>query len=649
MAQGNKSSLIKDIREFLLTRKQMELISKADDFEGLSPYYNLITGSGGLGFTRLREIPDMLQDPIISSALSLIMETAWQTNFEQEVFWVSSKVPVLERELRAFHEDSGFQSLVLTLAYNLLLWGNLPLKHNFDANQRLIGVTPIPDFTSVVPIILSNTLVGYQVDGEFRYPYEYTFAQLSYYRNLGGITRSLSPQLQTFGMEGDAFANEFVLAPSYLSAAAKPWRYLNLIEDSLLLSRLDQSNYYRIISVDVGTSPYSKSAVQLLNYYRNLFKKVRRVSYESSGMASTGKNQVFEVIVPKSGTNGVDVQDVGGSLEVKAVADLETQTQRLFSALRVQPSMIGYSADVPSSLGESPAVLWDKRFSMLCKTLVYSVFEALRHIDTVYLRSRGYDVGSRDWSYHTVGVSVLEDKERSELLKESVETFGLIADKFKAAEVSFDPNALARSILTSPLSGAGVSIDDILSDPDSSAESKEIVASASSLFMSTPFSPRQLRVLVSSGVISSAEAEPFLTSDSKSTLIASSRNLGATSFSALCSDLALVSDDMLVDVSERVLPVIGLDMDDIVSRLEVVPSQSFETIPLPDSVHVPAGVDLSVKAGEVYSTPAQILSRAVIVRNRLILLSREDVLGYLSSVASGQRSLVVSSLWDLDA
>ena len=46
MAQGNKSSLIKDIREFLLTRKQMELISKADDFEGLSPYYNLITGSG---------------------------------------------------------------------------------------------------------------------------------------------------------------------------------------------------------------------------------------------------------------------------------------------------------------------------------------------------------------------------------------------------------------------------------------------------------------------------------------------------------------------------------------------------------------------------------------------------------------------------
>jgi hypothetical protein len=196
--------------------------------------------------------------------------------------------------------------------------------------------------------------------------------------------------------QSNQFQNEFTYANSYLGAASKPWRNVNIIEDALLLNRMDQSNYYRIISVNVGGQVYSKSAIQVLNYYRNLFKKVRRVSYDSDGMSSRGNNQNFEVIIPQTQNQGVNVQNIGGAIDVKSLKDLDVQYQKLFSALQLQPSMIGFSSDTPSSLGDSAAITWDKRFAKVCKAVSFSAFNALKNIDYLHLRSLGYNVTKND-------------------------------------------------------------------------------------------------------------------------------------------------------------------------------------------------------------------------------------------------------------
>jgi hypothetical protein len=309
------------------------------------------------------------------------METSFQMNDEQEVMWVVSQYDGVKKALDKFHEDVGMQQVILTLGYNLLLWGNLPFKHFYNSTGQFVNFTPIPDFTTVTPIVLSGKTLGFIVNGEFCYPYEFTFAQLEYLKNLGGIYKnnfvqmsgSLGGGYDSVAGLGLDFQNEFVIAPSYLSTAARPWKNINIIEDALLLNRMDQSNYYRIFSVMVGGSVHSKSAIRTLNYYRNLFKKVRRVSYDASGMASKGTGQEFEVIVPKTANQGVEVTNVGGEVDVKAIKDLETQYNKLFAALKIQPSQIGFGEEQSNAIGETNGQSYDRRLARTCKMVVYSV------------------------------------------------------------------------------------------------------------------------------------------------------------------------------------------------------------------------------------------------------------------------------------
>lgn len=468
-----KPTLPSKIAHFLTPDNIEELEKQVKDYDNLASYsimsQNLETRNV---LTNLRDIPSMLYDPIIKASVSAVMNTAFQTDTENNVFHTSSSISSVQKELDAFHESIDAQNLILLIGYNLILWGQLPFKHCFSKDHILERVIPIADFTKVVPIIISGQTVGFMYNGEFRPSYEFTYAQTSHFKNLGGNS---SNNMLIYGKNGDAideFANEFVYADSYLSSVSKAWRNIQVIEDALLLARMDQSNYYRIISVDVGGQVYSKSAIRVLNFYRNLFKKVRRVSYDAQGMASKGNGQNFEVIVPKTENQGVDIKDVGGNLEVKALKDLDTQYQRLFAGLQIQPSIIGFSDDVPSSLGDSTAITFDRRFAKVCKVYSVAAFNALKNIDYLHLRSMGFDVKKSDWSYGTVNSQIQDEQERAEVLKTSVENYKSLVEVFNTSQLEYDKNYLTKALLGGSLASFGVDVDKMLS-PESSNEQDE--------------------------------------------------------------------------------------------------------------------------------------------------------------------------------
>lgn len=649
MAIRNKAAVPfgKRIRDFLTTKGQQDLFDLVDSV-GLQSNYDISTHIGTV-YSQLRSVPDMLQDSIINSCLSIVMETAFQMNHEQDVFWVKTSYPYIKRELDAFHVDNNFQQLALDVGYNLLLWGNLAFEHIFSDEKELIGVRPIPDFTQIVPIIVSGTLIGFMVEGEYRFPFEYSFGQLQYFKNFGGITR---PN-QVIMAGSQEIQNEFVVAPSYLSTAARPWRNVNIIEDALLLSRMDQSNYYRIISVDVGSSVYSKSAIRVLNYYRNLFKKVRRVDYSPAGMASKGVGQEFEVIVPKTATQGISVENVGGNLEVQALADLDAQYNRLFAALRVQPSMIGFSSEVPSSLGDTPAVLWDQRFAKTCKTLVFSTFRLIKDIDLVYLRSRGFDVTPADWSYGTISNSLLEDNDRQEILAKSVETLENLSRQFRDNEIDFNKRKLFEALLGSPLSAAGIDIEDIftLDEADAPAEGEDgsLLAGYSpsshvhdrSLYQDTPLTKKQRQLLSRFGVIDDAD----LPQEGKSLLVSSVRE-GSITLDQLTSELMLVPSGTSVDLRDRVFRLDHVDSGKLREECDSLAQEQYVSLPIDLRLGLPCDIDCSFQARDFQSDGYSAVREAVLTKDgNLIVFSKADALNYLLCGINGLSYCVVNKVW----
>jgi hypothetical protein len=665
----NRVSLVDRLRKFVVGPSDDELIQKVKDYTHYASYSTNIWGDSNnlqtLG--QLREVPAMLKDSIIESAISFIMETAFQMNDEQEAMWVVSPHETIKKKLDEFHEAVNMQQVILLLGYNLLLWGNLPFKHFFNDTGQFVNFTPIPDFTAITPVIVSGKTLGFIVNGDFCYPYEFTYAQLEYLKNLGGIYKnnfvqisgSLNSNGNFDGVMGTDFQNEFIIAPSYLSTAARPWKNINIIEDALLLNRMDQSNYYRIFSVNVGGSVHSKSAIRTLNYYRNLFKKVRRVSYDASGMSSSGVGQEFEVIVPKTQNQSVEVTNVGGEVEVRAIKDLETQYNKLFAALKVQPSQIGFGEEQSNAIGETSGQSYDRRLARTCKSLVYSVQRAVRNFDYLYLRTRGYDVTFKDWKYGTVSLSSLEDQTRGETLAKAIENLKSIVEVFSTMQLdAYNKNYLVETVLGQPLSATGIDVQELLKVPegddtmleaqDPTADGEEGMLLASRKFkkacVSDMLDVMQNAQIVSRDFIASARRSLKEYDSDKKMISSVVQRQGAVNFSVM-EDLGYVlREDTPVDLSGSVFIING-NTESIVSDFDKTKKNvtSMVTLDVGSPVFIPSGLSFTVK--DFNSAGIRALGRAYLnSRGELILVDKGDIATFLTMKKSGLFSCLASRL-----
>jgi len=684
MFSSIKTSLSKisgNLQKFILGEDDEALIARVKNYTNHASYGADIWGDSSsmqtLGL--LREVPAMLRDPIIQSCVGTIMETSFQMNDKNKVLWPVSSYDTIKKELENFHEQVNMSQHAVTMGNNLLAWGNLPYKHYFDGDGKFSNFTPISDFTKVIPIVVSGKTLGFMVGNQFCFPYEFTYAQLEFYKNLGGIYKSNFVQFS--GSQGDKdvfgedFQNEFVVAPSYLSTAARPWKNINIIEDALLLNRMDQSNYYRIFSVLVGGSVTSKSAIRTLNYYRNLFKKVRRVSYNSSGMASAGAGNEFEVIIPKSDRQGLEVTQCGGETDVKALKDLDVQYNKLFAALKIQPSQIGFGEEQSNAIGETNGQSYDRRLARTCKMLVYSVQKAIKNFDYLYLRSRGYDVSLDDWTYGTISLSVLEDQDRAATLATGIKNLKDLADVLTALQLpDYNKAYLAESVLGTALSSAGVDVKEVLKVPEGQEQPNAGAEGGGGgegqlpmLASRQPKQPNKIDFkqsyitsmldtmtavkLASPEFIQSARASLLKSSsvDPNIKMISSSSGSNIVSASVLDDVNAYVyPEDSVVDLTGLVGFIKG-GASQIADDLNKAKSKKFEdmaTLDFNTSILVPS--DLKMTLGDYNMAGIRALGTGYVnSRGEVILTDKADVATFLSMKRSGLLSCLVSRLYQV--
>jgi len=630
------------IAHFIQPEDNEKLDELVKDNDNLALYNTQTTYQSRSVLTSLRDVPAMLEDPIIKSALSCVMNTTFQTNVDNTIFHVKTNSKAIETELNNFHNSINAQNLILTIGYNLLLWGQLPFKHCFSDKGVLERVIPIPDFTKVTPIIISGNTIGFMQDGNFYPSYAFTYAQSAYYKNLGGNVGNRYVTISSdLSDEDEKFENEFTYADSYLSSVSQAWRSINIIEDALLLNRMDQSNYYRLISVNVGGAVYSKSAIKVLNFYRNLFKKVRRVSYDSDCMASTGNGQNFEVIIPQTQNQGVDVKNIGGEIDVKALKDLDTQYNRLFAGLQIQPSMIGFSSDVPSSLGDSTAQTWDKRFARVCKALSFSAFSALRNIDYMHLRSCGYNVSIDSWDYTTVSMTAQDDIDRGSALKTAVDNLKNISETLNQLDTIYDKTYLAKSLLDGALSSFGLSTDTLFSK---NAENNSDIQINSNYDMRAIDIEKAVKIMSDNHIFKLSDAKEIT-----SALMSSERNIKISdefspmTLKQLCSSVA-VNKDTILDL-KNIVVCLDKTEDEIMSGLNKKNSTTNREEAVELTFPIYTSKDMELTAEDVEIGAVRAINHMIIdAQGNKILTNKLDLANYIYLYMNGSKEVYCTNI-----
>lgn len=647
-----KLTIPQKIKHFLSSEEEQDLFEDVEEYNHYAQYAIQNDFQSRSVINALKDVPAMSEDPICSSSVKAVMQTAFQSDNKGKLFTVNTAYSSIKDELNAFHENINADNFILLTGYNDLLWGQLPWKHCYNSDGILERVIPIPDFTAITPVILSGRVVGFMdPEGEFVPSYMYTYSQLSYYKNLGGNTANMFMSIGSNGDQEETFRNEFCYANSYLGSAAKAWRNIQIIEDALLLNRMDQSNYYRIISVNVGGQVYSKSAIQVLNYYRNLFKKVRRVNYDSSGMSSRGNGQEFEVIVPQSANQGVNIQNVGGEIDVRALADLDKQYQRLFAALQIQPSMIGFSDDMPSSLGDGPATAWDKRFAKVCKTVSFSAFNALKNIDYLHLRSLGYNVSLDDWSYGTISQTIQEDADKGETLKLAVENLKSITESLNSMQAEFDKVYLTKNLLGGALSSFGVDVEQLMSPKDDigSENGGPTVLGASLKKNSGSTFKKEIlsadaHAMALAGVFKEDTAKQIVSAfeDEDLKKLAIREKLTPVNLKQLCSSIA-VKKDTPIDLKD-ILNRLDIDSEGIQNKFEKAIVSNGEAVDFRFPIF--CAKDIEITAGDLDLNSVRCVQNLYIDKlGNHYLASKADVVSYLYNYMNDSLDNYCENVW----
>jgi capsid assembly protein Gp20 len=435
-----------------------------DSVEGL--YKDMQSGSFDYGsvftkrFNYLRDVQLMLKNPIIGSSVDVLMDTAFQPQADMSIIDVVSDIAVIKTELNEFIDKFNIDDYLLTVGYNLMLYGNMPIQVLFNDKMEFKYFRLIPNFKDVMPFVVGNRTIAYQYKGDMYEPFSFVFGQLMSYKDLGGVFNSSKAP------SGQEIQNEFVYAPSYLSKAVRPWRFSEAIKNAMMIMRLDKTQFTRIIRVQTS-NVFAKPTIKLMNFYRNVFKKIRRMSFGNSVLdvekqITGGEN---ELVLPQQGEKGVTIEDLGGDVNVTAMKDLELMNQELFAAMKVPPSYIGFSEEAPSSLGDSAVSRWDERFGRSVKSIQYSSLRVIKDLMIIYLRSKGFDVKPKDFYLKVRSTSTVEDEKRRIGQAVGMQTFNDIITGIDAVGIEYNKPYLVKTLFEDIMGSTGTKIDlDMLLD-----------------------------------------------------------------------------------------------------------------------------------------------------------------------------------------
>lgn len=657
--QMSRASLVQKTRDWLNRTGDFDYKSALTEYEKFGSMVDVARSKYQADSQlQLRDIPLMLQDPIIAACLASMMETAFQPTHDQTLFQVQSRYPKLADDLNGWGREVGMDDSGLLFGNNLGIYGNLPIKMHYNSRMQLERFSPIPNFLSVVPVVISNRVIGHFVDGQFMDYYEYVYGQYLHYRDLGG---SRSPMFNLTRTPGDKdeskiLQNEFVVAPSYLSPAVRPWRNLRLIEDVLLLQRMDQSNFLRIVGVNVGDTITSKNAMKILGFYRGIFKKARRVAFDAGGMASSSFGNEFEVVVPTTTKQGLEIKDVGGSIDVKALKDVDVQYQRLFTALRTSPSIVGFTEETPSSLGEGPTTIWNQNHARTAKTFQYSVIKIIKQIYLLRARSIGYDVNENDFTVSVTAASTIEEESKRKAISAGLEVVRNAFEIIAGTGIEFNKDYLAKKLIGEAFASSPIDVSELF---NVEKRQNNLTSVNSSLILRDAL-PR-VSIMESSGLITSSVAQAYrdqvevfqsqtegqLKAETKGPITSSLQIPQSTmerrelSYSEFMT-MGYLGSGYTVDVST-------------VDNAEILPSD-FRFDSLRQS-KVMKSATLPVKAVALQSTQTKMsaddlmngqiatIKRAGVVNSRYVFDNEEDLTNYLYLASSGIKHFLVEEVY----
>jgi len=330
--------------------------------------------------------------PEISAALDIMMEEATTPNDKGQVINIYSD----SKRVKAILEDL-FKNR-LDIHTSLPMWTRNTCKYgdnfvhlNIDDKAGILGVKQMPNFEmerregDLYDSIGAHSQRGsMQQTGDNSTEYD---NKTKFYWKTKDVEFN-SWQIAHFRLLGDD--RRIPYGTSVLEKARRIWKQLVLSEDAMLVYRVTRAPERRVYKVFVGNID-NEDVPSYVNDIANKFKRNPIVDSQT-GQIDLRHNQLGldqDIFIPVRDENAANpIDTLPGAQNLDQIADIEYLQRKLFTALRVPKSFLGFE----EAVGEGKNLaLQDIRFSRTINRIQQAMVMELNKVAIIHLYLLGFE------------------------------------------------------------------------------------------------------------------------------------------------------------------------------------------------------------------------------------------------------------------
>lgn len=178
---------------------------------------------------------------------------------------------------------------------------------------------------------------------------------------------------------------------SMLYDSYKIWREKQLLEAAILLTRVTRSSIFRKVTVETGDMP-REQVQQLLRRVKEMFEQRSSVDVGNnmSEFNNPGAIENFIYFATHNGQGAVNVESIGGDINVKDLADLDNWINKFYSAYGIPKQYFGYTDDGAGFNGGSSLAIISSVFAKGIIKIQNAFIQMITDAINLILVNKGY-------------------------------------------------------------------------------------------------------------------------------------------------------------------------------------------------------------------------------------------------------------------
>lgn len=422
----------------------------------------------------------MAEDPTVSTVLETYAEDATETSDEGRIVWCQSDDSNVNKYITFLLDSLNVDKHIYQWVYSLIKYGDVyirmyrrseiedPKKEKdkpiLNEDVKVVAFAPADRYSHYVEMVANPaemfeltrfgksyayiqapTNSSIKVDNMVSQWYRYTFNRKDI--NIFDATSfvhaalldnsSRTPEVvELFDSEtdsGSGLSFNVRRGQSILYNSFKIWREMMLLENALMLNRITKSSIARIIAVEIGDMPKENVAKKMMDV-KQLFEQKAALNTNQSMAEYTNPGPVENnVYIPTHGGIGnITVQQVGGDVDVKGLADIDYFKNKFYGSMRIPKQYLGDTDDATGFNGGTSLSIISSRYAKAVKRIQSTMVQAITDMINLLLIDRGLQSYINKFSLHMVPPTTQEEIDKRDNTSNKINMIGdimnLVAD-----------------------------------------------------------------------------------------------------------------------------------------------------------------------------------------------------------------------------